>query len=122
MSNEHIKTGIVGSTLDACVEAAERLSEIRKADLHPGDWVLVKTVQSVYMIRVLGNGTYEVSGGWFDRKGLSPARLTIAGCTWGGSVIKMNVVAACGLSLEFGNRVITSAIRRAFVIPKGCLN
>lgn len=122
MSNREMKTSTLGYTLDACIEAAERLSEIRKADLHSGDWVLVKTVQSVYKIHVVGNGTYEVSGGWFDKKGRSPMRISIAGCTWGGSIIKIDVVAACGLSLEFGNRVITSPIRRAFVVPAHALN
>ncbi len=34
----------------------------------------------------------------------------------GGSVIKHDIVAACGLRLEFGNRVVTSRIRAVRVI------
>jgi hypothetical protein len=60
---------------------------------------------------------YRVSGGWFDRKHMSPLKLGINGCTWGGSAIKVDVVAACGLHLEFGNRVLTSRIERLRVIP-----
>ncbi len=46
-----------------------------------------------------------------DKEGLSPLRTTINGCTWGGSAIKVDIVAACGLHLEFGNRVVTSRIK-----------
>ena len=66
--------------------------------------------------RFLGDSTYSVWGGWFDRQGLSPVRLSISGCTWGGSVIKHDIVAARGLRLEFGNRVVTSRIRAIRVI------
>ena len=62
------------------------------------------------------DATYSISGGWFDSQGLSPARLSIAGCTWGGSVIKQDIVAACGLRLEFGNRVVTTRIREVRVV------
>ena len=50
---------------------------------------------------------------------MSPVRLSIAGCTWGGSVIKNDIVAACGLHLEFGNRLLTSRIRDVLVIRAG---
>ena len=107
---------------DAIIEASKELKQIRKADLRFGDWVLVKTIDSVYSIRVITDGFYIVSGGWFDRKGLSPMKTTIAGCTWGGSAIKQYIVAACGLCLEFGNRVVTTAIRKIYVIPGGSEN
>ncbi len=106
-----------GYSLSALVEQAQHLQQVRKADLCSGDWVFVKTCNSVYSIRVIGNGNYVVSGGWFDRKGVSPMKITINGCTWGGSAIKIDIVAACGLCLEFGNRLITSAIRKIFVLP-----
>ena len=38
------------------------------------------------------------------------------GCTWGGTAIKRDLVAARGLRLEFGNRVVTSPIREVRVI------
>lgn len=103
-------------TLGAIVEHAEWPRVILKSELSFGDRVLVTTRNSIYSIHVLEDGYYSISGGWFDRKGISPFRTTIRGCTWGGSVIKVNLVAACGLHLEFGNRVVTSAIRTFEVI------
>ena len=104
------------------VQAVDKLQAMKKADLRAGDWVCVKTRNSVYTIRVLGNGKYAVSGGWFDRKGLSPMITPVAGCTWGGSAIKIDIVAACGLRIEFGNRLITSTIQKIFFLPYGCEN
>ena len=106
-------------TLEAIVNEAGRLQEVRKAELNSGDWVLVTTRNSTYSIRVLEEDLYSISGGWFDSEGLSPLKTTIAGCTWGGSAIKVDIVAACGLHLEFGNRVVTSAIRYVCVVRLG---
>lgn len=103
-------------TLEAIVAHLEALSAVPKADLQFGDLVLVTTANSTYSIYALENGRYSVSGGWFDRHGLSPMETEITGCTWGGSVIKVDIMAACGLHLEFSNRVVTSAIRKLQVI------
>ena len=78
----------------------------------------VTTCNSTYLIQVLGEGLYLISGGWVDLQGSSPMRTTIAGCTWGGSAVKMDIVAACGLHLEFGDRVVTSTIQKVAVIRK----
>ncbi|MCZ6486115.1 MAG: hypothetical protein O6826_10500 [Acidobacteria bacterium] len=106
-------------TLEAIVNETERLKEVRKAELNQGDWVLVTTLNSTYSIRVLEEDLYSISGGWFDREGLSPLRTSITGCTWGGSAIKVDIVAACGLHLEFGNRVVTSPIQNVCVMRLG---
>jgi len=106
-------------SLDAIITQSEHLKQVRKAELHFGDWVIVVTLNSVYSLRVLEDDFFLVSGGWFDRKGMAPLKTTVAGCTWGGSIIKADIVAACGLSLEFGNRVVTSAIQKIYVIPRG---
>ena len=103
-------------TVNAILGQVRRSSSVGKSDLKSGDEVLVTTENSVYSIRVHGDATYSVRGGWFDRQGLSPVRISISGCTWGGSVIRTNVVAACGLHLEFGNRVLTTRIREVRVI------
>jgi len=103
-------------TLDARVEEAGRIEGVRKRELRCGDWVVVTTKNSVYSICVLGDERYSVSGGWFDREGVSPQETTINGCTWGGSAIKQDVVAARGLFLEFGNRVMTTRIQQVRVI------
>jgi hypothetical protein len=95
---------------------------VRKTDLSPGDRVYIKTRNSLYEILVLGNGMYSVSGGWFDKKGLSPMTTRITGCTWGGSAVKVDIVAACGLCLEFDNRLITSTIQKVILFPFGRQN
>ncbi len=106
-------------TVNAILEQARLARPVRKADLRCGDQVLVATENSVYSIHVLGDSTYSIRGGWFDRQGLSPVRTSIGGCTWGGTAIKSDIVAACGLHLEFGNRVVTSRIREILVIRDG---
>ncbi len=104
------------NTLGAIVQKARSLDRVRKRDLRRGDRVLVRTKNSLYTIWVLDEGLYWVWGGWFDRQGVSPQRVTINGCTWGGSAIKEDIVAARGLRLEFGNRVLTTRIQEASVI------
>lgn len=103
-------------TVNAILEQAGAARPARKDDLGFGDYVVVTTENSIYSIEVLADSTYLVRGGWFDRQKLSPVALTVAGCTWGGSVIKRDILAACGLHLEFGNRVLTSRIRDVLVI------
>jgi len=100
------------------VRQYERLCVLQRTHIRVGDTVYVKTINSVYQIRVEEDRMFTVSGGWFDRRANSPVQTTIVGCTWGGSVINVGVVAAVGLSLEFGNRVVTSAIKSFVVIPK----
>jgi hypothetical protein len=103
-------------TLGSIVNHTERLEAVHKADLEFGDRLLITTKNSTYSIHVLEAGLYSVSGGWFDHKGLSPSKITINGCTWGGRAIKLDIVAACGLHLEFGNNVVTSRIMEFHVI------
>jgi hypothetical protein len=93
----------IAQTLEAAVEEAQSLEEVRKKDLHSGDRVLVTTRNSRHTIWVLGDGLYWVSGGWFDLQDSSPLRVAIDG--WGGTAIKSDIVAARGLRLQFGNTV-----------------
>ena len=106
----------IAQTLATRVSQARSLDEVRKKDLHVGDRVLVTTRNSVYKIWVLDDGVYRVSGGWFDLQCIAPHRMAINGCTWGGSAIKQDIIAAPGLRLEFGNRVLTTRIREVRVI------
>ena len=101
-----------GRSLDAIVATADRIPLVKRADVREGDWLLVKTRNSVYTIAVGPGRGCRVSGGWFDRRGISPVSTTVAGCTWGGSVIKVDLVAAIGLCIEFGNRLITTEALR----------
>ncbi len=111
-----------GPDLIALIERSRQLQGVQRADLHTGDLVLVATRNSVYALRVLDQTTYLVSGGWFDREGLAPLRTTVTGCTWGGCILKSDVVAVCGMCLEFGNRVVTSTIQKVCVFRHGMLN
>ena len=111
-----------GPDLMALIEQSRQLHGVERADLRAGDLVLVATRNSVYALRVLDQATYLVSGGWFDRQGLAPLRTTVTGCTWGGCILKSDVVAVCGMCLEFGNRVVTSTIQKVCVFRHGMLN
>ena len=103
-------------TLDGHFRQVEQLETVRKSDLDMGDCLVVETRNSRYHIVSLGDGTYQVSGGFFDRVAGGPVVTTISGCTWGGSAIHTDIAAACGLFLEFGNRVMTTRIRSIRVI------
>ena len=103
-------------TLTDIVEESQTLEQIHKSSLRVGDTIILKTDKSVYLIKVIEQKKYTVSGGWFDKTYSSPLTTTINGCTWGGSIIKNDIVAACGLHLEFGNKVVTSRIKKIFHI------
>ena len=110
------QTAIHYRTLGAIVDHADKLEAVYKTDLELGDQLIVTTKNSIYSIYPLEDGVYSVSGGWFDRHGLSPSKVEINGCTWGGRAIKWDVLAACGLHLEFGNQVVTSRILKLQVV------
>jgi hypothetical protein len=108
-----------GRDLDALAAESDQLQVVTRADLRSGDWLVIKTRNSVYSLCLLEDGTYSVAGGWFDRNGVSPQRVGVNGCTFGGSAIKSDVVAGRGLFLEFDNRVTTTRIREARVLRSG---
>ena len=81
-----------------------------------GDTVLVETRNSTYSLRSLGTDLFAVSGGWFLQNSESTQRVRVNGCTWGGTALKHDIVAAPGLFLEFGNGVKTTRIRSVQVI------
>jgi hypothetical protein len=111
-----------GQNLATLVDMSDDMKQVYKVDLRSGDCLVVQTCNSLYMMRVIGKGLFEIAGGWFDRKGKSPMKVRINGCTCGGSAIKLNIAAACGLCLEFGNRVVTSPIQKIFIFTNGKLN
>jgi hypothetical protein len=111
-----------GQKLSTLVTKSLGRRHVRKINLHAGDWMFVTTCNSIYRILTLGDGKFMVSGGYFDRNGKSPLKVHINGCTWGGSVINVDIAAGYGLCLEFGNRVVTSPIKNIFIYPNGTLN
>ena len=95
---------------------------VRRTDVAPGDVLVLYTQNSVYSARCLSNGMFAVSGGWFKNEGKTEVLTTIAGCTWGGKCIHQDLVASPGMRVEFGNRVLTSVLRRVVKIPASMMN
>ena len=105
------KKGGFFRTLAGILDHARSDDVIRKTDLGWGDRVIVRTRNSVYSLWALGGDTFAVSGGWFDKQATQPSTVNVNGCTYGGSVIRHDVVAGTGLFLEFGNSVSTTRIQ-----------
>jgi hypothetical protein len=102
----------VGFSLEQIKAEIINLPMLKKCEVEPGDTVLVFTENSLYHILVLSPDLNLIFGGWFDRNNLSPQIVSINGCSLGSSIIQTNIFAACGLHLEFSNRVVTSAIKK----------
>jgi hypothetical protein len=107
---------------DDQVADASCVRGVVRESVRPGDRVVVYTRNSVYVMRRIDEHRFEVSGGWFDRQGPDPAVLTVTGCTWGGSAVRRDLLAGCGMRIEFGNRVLTSSVRRVVHYPGVVLN
>ena len=122
MRKKNMNINKFGFSLDNVVQRVDDIQKVPKSSLEPGDYVFVKTNNSLYSICKREDNLFEVRGGWFDRKGLSPVVLSIRGCTWGGSIINLGIVAARGLFLEFGNNLTTSPISKIVVIRSRQLN
>lgn len=103
--------------IDQLAEAAGVVGGLRRRDLDPGDRVIVSTKNSVYSLIVRGDGSFEVSGGWFERQGPGVVTIEILGCTAGGHALLTDHVAAPGLFLEFADGLRTTRIRTVRRIP-----
>lgn len=108
--------------LEMLVHKAQRLKIIRREQVKCGDHLYIKTVNSLYVLESIPEGYFSVRGGWFDLHGLAPAIRRVTGCTWGGSAIAINTIAAPGLCLEFDNRVVTSPIQKVWLLPVAARN
>lgn len=111
-----------GHILSELVEQVERQPNISKSTLHFNDRLIIKTQNSVYTIISLGQNDVLVFGGWFDKRGLTPYHTQINGCTWGGSILKQDIIASCGMCIEFANRVTTSSVQEILFFPTAGLN
>lgn len=98
--------------LERLATTCETIEGIEKSELSIGDRLVVTTTNSVYTFNYLGDGRFSASGGWFDKRDLSPAIVRICGCSFGGSAINRRLAAAPGLHIEFDNGVVTTPIRR----------
>lgn len=99
-------------------DAIERLSSVDEASavwrsfVQWGDRLTIVTRNSVYRLIAIGDDSFLISGGWFDRRNESPAVVKVAGCTCGGAAINRQLLAAPGFHLELANRVVTTAIQQ----------
>lgn len=111
-----------GYTLSSFGGLSARVGAVRRQEVSPGDSIIVRTQNSVYALRLGDDGAFSVSGGWFRRKGRENIRMTITGCSLGGNMIRIDTIVACGFSIEFGNRLVTSPVRSFFVLRNGWIN
>lgn len=103
--------------LKSFTNASNRAPALLKNEISTGDWIVVKTMNSVYVLTAGHAQQFRVSGGYFEKSPSGPVKTTVTGCGWGGSFMKFDAIAVCGLRMEFGNRIITSTIS-AFAIFK----
>lgn len=109
----------VRATLDRLVATCSDVGGIDRGALGWGDRLEVATRNSLYRLWCVGENRFVVTGGWFDRRpsegdpggGRERTVVAVNGCTWGGSAIRADLVAAPGFFLEFANGVRTTRIR-----------
>ncbi len=102
--------------IDDLAAAVEIVGGVRRQELDRGDRVIVSTKNSVYSLTAAADGSFEVSGGWFEREGSGSARVEILGCTAGGHAIFTDHIAAPGFFLEFADGLRTTRIRTVRLI------
>ena len=115
VGDDRLDGAVAARTLGAIVDHSQQIETVHKRDLRHGDWIVVLTKNSIYSICFVGEDLYAVSGGWFDRQSEAPLTVSVNGCTWGGTAIKSDILAAPGLFLEFGNRVRTTRIQKVHI-------
>jgi hypothetical protein len=97
--------------IDDLAEAAGVAGGVRRQDLTSGDRIIVSTRNSVYSLVFRSDGLFDVSGGWFERRGSGPDTVEILGCTAGGHALFSNHIAVPGLFMEFADGLRTTRIR-----------
>ena len=98
-------------SLERIADHSRTIQGVWANDIQPGDWVIVRTKNSQYSLAALGDGRFQVAGGWFAAKGAEATPVRVAGCTWGGRAILTELVAAPGMFVEFSNGVHTTRVR-----------
>ena len=103
--------------IDDLAEAASVVGGVRRQDIQTGDRIIVSTKNSVYSLTARSDGSFEVSGGWFEREGVGTVAVEILGCTAGGHALFADHIAAPGLFMEFADGLRTTRIRTVRRIP-----
>jgi hypothetical protein len=84
-----------------------------------GDWLVVRTKNSIYTLCAQGDGRFIVTGGWFSAHGADATSVGVSGCTWGQQAILTGMIAAPGMCVEFDNGVRTTRVREVQLIRHG---
>ena len=103
--------------IDDLAEAAGVVGGVRRQELESRDRVIVSTKNSVYSLTARADGSFDVSGGWFEREGEGTVTVEILGCTAGGHALFTDHIAAPGLFMEFADGLRTTRIRTVRRIP-----
>jgi hypothetical protein len=98
-------------SIDDLAEAAGVVGGVHRQDIESGDRIIVSTKNSVYSLIARPDGSFEVSGGWFEREGEGTVTVEILGCTAGGHALFTDHIAAPGLFIEFADGLRTTRIR-----------
>ena len=98
-------------SIDRLAAAARDVPGIRARFIEAGDQMVVRTKNSVYSLVSLGDGRFQVTGGWFAASGVNGSAVRVVGCTWGRSALLTGMVAAPGMCIEFDNGVCTTRVR-----------
>ncbi|MSO50052.1 MAG: hypothetical protein EXQ49_09160 [Acidobacteria bacterium] len=106
-------------SLERIADHSRSIQGVWACDIKPGDWVVVRTRNSVYSLAALGDGRFQVAGGWFAAEGLESTPVRVVGCTWGRRAILTDLVAAPGMFIEFSNGVHTTRVRNVRVLRGG---
>lgn len=97
--------------IENLAEAAGVVGGVHRQDIQVGDRIIVSTRNSVYSLTVRVDGSFEVSGGWFERQGEGTVTVEILGCTAGGHALFTDHIASPGLFIEFADGLRTTRIR-----------
>ena len=81
-----------GYALSSFGDLSARVGAVRRQEVSPGDSIIVRTQNSVYALRLGDDGAFSVSGGWFRRKGRENIRMTVTGCSLGGTMIRIDTI------------------------------
>lgn len=111
--------GPLARTLSRLAAEAADIQGVRRADLRDGDWIVARTRNSTYTLAVGTGRTFVVTGGWFLHHPGESRLVGVNGCTWGGSAILTDMIAAPGMYIEFTNGVRTTRVRDVQLMRAG---
>jgi len=49
----------LGATLAGIAQTSHLFPQVRKDEVSPGDWLIIRTVKSEYRLRALGDGFFD---------------------------------------------------------------